>query len=225
VPFEEAMGRSDSSGSGKAMADTGDNDDRGSDSEVDEGKAKAAEAWQRRETEAELQEVAALAVPRRIEAKRHCNPKAEITLAASGIAYVMLIAGTKSTGRYHGNPLGPPVAWPMLMVFAAAGLLYLINLVWKFMKGRWLVAKGAVALGTIVDSKRWVRRAHVTCTFADSVGRTFTSRGEDFSASLRPGMCVMVFYDALNPKRNTPDCGLEYRVEMAGEGAKRVPTG
>ena len=222
VPFAEAMGRSGAAGganAGAAESEDGSDEENDEDgdaqvSEEDQAKAKAAEDWQRRETEAELREVAAMAVPRRIGVGKGCTPVASMIGVLAGIGVALSMAGSngRSPGRWRGNVVGPPLPRPILVAIGLAGLCYFVYQLLGVMRERRLVSRGAVALGTIVDVKPVRFGSPVTYRFVDAEHRTVTSGGGDISRCLRPGMCVMVFYDAANPEKNAPECGLEYRV-------------
>lgn len=213
VPFAEAMGRSGAAGGANVTGDASDDGEEVQVSAEDQAKAKAAEEWQRRETDAELREVAAMAVPRRMVVAKGSSPVWSMIGLIGVIGFAVLVASsTRPPSKFRGFYYAPPLPRPFLVAIAAAGSCYFIYQLLGMTRERQLVSRGAVALGTIVDVKPVRFGSPVTYSFVDAEQRTITSGGGDISRCLRPGMCVLVFYDAANPQRNAPECGLEYRV-------------
>ena len=81
-----------------------------------------------------------------------------------------------------------------------------------------LLTNGDFALGQITSQRESggkSKRSRITYEFIDTVGRTWSGKGDDLTKKYSENMSVIVFYDQLNQQQNVAICATGWRVRRS----------
>lgn len=106
-------------------------------------------------------------------------------------------------------PTGPEDLKPeltFLFILAGVAAVVIFPFLHEISKRR-LLSEGELVIGRVVYQQTVQQgrnnRSKIFYAFADSAGRGYIGRGTDYSDSLASGAPILVYYDALNPNKNT----------------------